>query len=337
MTDEDKLIAELGPRAQAAAVTWRPTAEITRIEPLTGGTSSLTFTAWLDGTPDHDRLVLKVAPPGLAPVRNRDVLRQGKLMRALHGQPGVQVPPVFFEDAGTPPDIPPFIAMGFVPGECIEPALLPDRDPARFADIRSRAFSAAVMLAHLHQVDPVSCGLGDEPVVTITDEIQRWTTAFETLPEDLQGDYVRVGERLRAAIPAPMDPVVNHGDYRLGNTLSGDGKVHAIIDWEIFSIGDPRVDLTWFTFFTDEAKAEAAALHGPSGMPTAAELLDAYADAGGTPPADFAYFEALTRYKEAAATGLLVKRARKLGRGEQMANMAPQLAVWLQEADEILG
>src|SRR5215212_9160954 len=66
------------------------------VAPLTGGASSLTFVTEVAG----DRVVLKVAPPGLPPVRNRDVLRQGVLMRALAGHPGVVVPEVVFEDAG---------------------------------------------------------------------------------------------------------------------------------------------------------------------------------------------------------------------------------------------
>ena len=44
---------------------------------LPGGTVSLVYTATVRGGRDGvERMVLKVAPPGLPPVRNRDVLRQ---------------------------------------------------------------------------------------------------------------------------------------------------------------------------------------------------------------------------------------------------------------------
>src|SRR5215475_2532503 len=76
------------------------------IEPLAGGASSLTYSARVGDR----RVVVKVAPPGLPPVRNRDVLRQARLLRALRTTP-VPVPEVVGEDAGDPPDVPPLFIM----------------------------------------------------------------------------------------------------------------------------------------------------------------------------------------------------------------------------------
>src|SRR5580698_7849392 len=45
-------------------------AGVTGVVPLSGGASSLTYA----GTLDERRVVVKVAPPGVEPVRNRDVL-----------------------------------------------------------------------------------------------------------------------------------------------------------------------------------------------------------------------------------------------------------------------
>src|SRR4030095_4718629 len=116
---------------------------------LTGGASSLTFTGLVTGGPvEGERIVLKVAPPGLEPVRNRDVARQARLMRALAGAPGVRVPTVYFEDDGAPPEVPPFHAMNIVPGECLEP-LLEEPPPDVMPLVPSRAFAAARMLAAL--------------------------------------------------------------------------------------------------------------------------------------------------------------------------------------------
>src|SRR6478672_6798760 len=171
---------ELAARATAAAQSWVPGVVIDDVQPLTGGASSLTFTGRVvNGPPEQGRIVLKVAPPGLEPVRNRDVARQARLMRALDGAPGVRVPIVYFEDDGAPPEVPPFHAMNVVQGECLEPLLEAPSD-AVMPLVPSRAFAAARMLAALHRVDPVAVGLGDEKQTTLEAEIKRWTRAFET-------------------------------------------------------------------------------------------------------------------------------------------------------------
>ena len=121
-TRSDEFQAQLARRATDAAQAWHAGARVSHIEPLTGGASSLTFVAHIEGSPESDhRIVLKVAPPGLAPVRNRDVLRQARVMRALHGRKGVVVPRVLFADEGDPPETPPFVAMGLVAGNRSSP------------------------------------------------------------------------------------------------------------------------------------------------------------------------------------------------------------------------
>lgn len=325
------LLRDLTARTAVAARRWAPDAVLEGIEPLTGGSSSLTYVAELSGVPaGHERVVLKVAPPGLPPVRNRDVLRQGRIMAALWGRPGVRVPRVLFHDGGAPP----FVAMELVPGECVEPVLVPrGRVPA--AHVRARALDAARVLAALHRVDPADTS---EPVVRLTDEIDRWTRAFATVPDDLRTGHEKVAERLHATVPPAMAPVFTHGDYRLGNTLCEAGRVTAVIDWEIWTPGDPRVDVTWLTFFTDEARHPASVSDEPTGMPGKAELLEAYQQERGERLADLGWFEALTKYKESAATALLIKRARKSGELKDMhRRMLPALPVLLEEALELLG
>ncbi|CAN5356099.1 phosphotransferase family protein [soil metagenome] len=308
---ERELLASLEERMAASVDAWRPGIGVREIRPLTGGSSSLTYVVSLT---DAEQLVLKVAPPGLEPVRNRDVLRQARLMRALEGDQRALLPRSLFEDAGDPPAVPPYLAMDLLPGECGEPVLQPAGERPTPTEVYERAIDAARALADLHAVDPADIGLGGEPIVTIADEIDRWTAAFRTVPADLQGEYERCAAALHATVPPALRPVVNHGDYRLGNTLCEDGKVVAIIDWEIWSIGDPRIDVTWLTFFTDEAAHPAAEPGAPAGTPTKAELISAYeAAASGAPLADMAWFDALTKYKEAAATALLLKRGRRGG------------------------
>jgi aminoglycoside phosphotransferase (APT) family kinase protein len=332
MTD---LLEDLRRRTTAAVARWAPGAEVSAVEPLTGGSSSLTYVATLRSAPEQ-RVVLKVAPPGLPPLRNRDVLRQGRLMAALADVPGVRVPRALFEVPAESLDVPPFLAMNLVPGECLEPVLSP-RGALPAETVRARMLDAVRMLADLHRVDPSATALADEPVVTIADEIDRWTRAFTTVPEDLREGYEKVAELLHATVPPALPPAVLHGDYRLGNTLCVDDRVAAIIDWEIWAVGDPRIDVTWLQYFTDEATHPGSPSAEPTGTPTKAEVLAAYEEARGAPLPDLDWFEALTKYKETAATALLIKRERKAGTpGDLTRRMQPALPVMLREATELI-
>src|ERR1700734_2854224 len=313
-TDE-RLLAQLRDRVGLRATGWRPGAGVLGVSPLTGGTSSLTFLVDLDGVaPGETPVVLKVAPPGLAPLRNRDVLRQARLQKAVQRDGRPLAPDVLFADPGDPPGVPPFMAMNLVPGECVEPVLCAAAERPEPGQVRARFFDAVRVLAQLHEIKPAAVGLGGEPVVGLADEVDRWTRAFVTLPGDMGGDYQRAAKALRASIPAPVPPAVNHGDFRLGNTLCEGDRINAVIDWEIWSVGDPRIDLAWLTFFADDAGHPAVAPGTVAGTPTGREIVRAYENALGRPLPELGWFGALTRYKEAAATGLLLKRAQKLGR-----------------------
>jgi aminoglycoside phosphotransferase (APT) family kinase protein len=339
---DERLLAQLRDRVGQRVTDWRPGARVLRVSPLTGGTSSLTFLVDLAGVAAAETpVVLKVSPPGLAPVRNRDVLRQARLQQAVQqaGRAGRPLAPdVLFADPGDPPHVPPFMAMNLVPGECVEPVLSEPADRPAPGQVRARFFDAVQVLAQLHAISPAAVGLGDEPVVGLADEVDRWTRAFVTLPGGMGGDYQRAAKALRASIPAPLPPAVNHGDFRLGNTLCEGTQINAVIDWEIWSVGDPRIDLAWLTFFTDDAGHPAVAPGTVAGTPAGREVVRAYEDALGWPVPELGWFEALTRYKEAGVTGLLLKRAMKLGRPvkESMARMQPELPRLVQEAIRIV-
>jgi aminoglycoside phosphotransferase (APT) family kinase protein len=337
---DERLLAQLRDRVGQRVTGWRPGARALGVSPLTGGTSSLTFLVELAGVAVGETpVVLKVAPPGLPPLRNRDVLRQARLQRAVQGARRPLAPDVLFSDPGDPPDVPPFMAMNLVPGECLEPVLSDDAERVPPGQVRARFFDAVQVLAQLHAIVPAAAGLDDEPAVGLAEEVDRWTRAFASLPEDLAGDYERAAEALRASRPEPLPPVVNHGDFRLGNALCAGDRINAVIDWEIWSVGDPRIDLAWLTFFTDDAGHPAVAPGTVAGTPAGHELVRAYEKATGRSVPDLGWFDALTRYKEAGVTGLLLKRAIKLGRPvkESMARMKPELPRLVQEAIRIVG
>lgn len=50
---------------------------------------------------------------------------------------------------------------------------------------------------------------------------------------------------LRRNLPVAPRVSLVHGDYRLGNFLELDGRITAILDWELVHLGDPHEDLGW--------------------------------------------------------------------------------------------
>ncbi len=45
--------------------------------------------------------------------------------------------------------------------------------------------------------------------------------------------------------PAQVEPVLNHGDYRMGNLLVEGSNLTGVLDWEIAHFGDPHEDLAF--------------------------------------------------------------------------------------------
>ena len=100
---------------------------------------------------------------------------------------------------------------------------------------------------------PLSIGLGAEPVVGPQAEIDRWCRLLETVDPRPRSGLGRRGRRAPAREPPPMPAAVVHGDFRLGNLLAVGAAVTAVVDWEIWTVGDPRIDLGWFLANADPA------------------------------------------------------------------------------------
>jgi aminoglycoside phosphotransferase (APT) family kinase protein len=306
-------LAQLPGRVDAALRRRWPDGHVGELAPLPGGISSLTFSAVVSG---RGRVVVKVAPPGLAPVRNRDVLRQARVMAAVHGAAGVKVPAVLAQDDGAPP----FFVMEFVAGEAYEPKWDVSMEPPAPAVVDARARAAARMLARLQAIDPATSRLTDEPVLSPRAELERWAALYATAGDDLRGAEATLRDTLAARVPdpGPGPARILHGDYRLGNMQFAGDRLAAIIDWEIWSLGDPRHDLAWVMAFADPVqqrvrRRDAANQAAADAMPPASELLAEYLDEAGRaePPPDLDWFLALAYYKLGATMSVLAKRNRR--------------------------
>ncbi len=294
------------------------------VAPLGGGASSLTFAGQRDGR----AVVIKVAPPGVEPVAHRDVLRQARAIKAL-GATQVPVPEVLWEDRGDPPHVPPMFVMSRVDGDCVEPLF--DGCPATH-DLLERYRNACRAMAALHGLSPIDLGLAGEPVIDPVAEVQRWSDTLRTVDAALVPDWQGVRDALLRCAPKAMGPSVVHGDFRLGNLMADGARINAVIDWEIWSLGDPRIDAGWFLINCDPDTYQRVPACAGLAPPTA-ELARIYHDEMGCEVDELAWFTALACFKSAATWSLIVKhnRRRRSPRAELEA-MAPTLPKLLARA-----
>ncbi|MDT9593265.1 phosphotransferase family protein [Nocardioides zeae] len=288
--------ALLGPRVAQVLCAENSGLEVGALEVLPGGHSGLTYRVDTSDGP----LVVKAVPPGQRAVGRHDMLRQARILQAL-APTAVLVPEVrAVDDSG-----PAWFAMDLVAGESLEPVLDDPAVPAELAAIRMA--HAARMLPALHEV-PVSEVPAEGAPLTPAEELDRWSRTMDAVPAELVPDGARLRDRLAASVPTAVASVLVHGDYRLGNMLSQGEYPVALIDWEIWNLGDPRVELGWFLVFADGSNFPGVGRE-VAGLPTEEELLTLAA--GGRELPDQQWFNALGRFKMAAIMGHNLRRHRE--------------------------
>lgn len=200
----------------------------------------------------------------------------------------------------------PFYVMAFVEG-----AVLRDRAGAEAAyreTVRGRIGEhVATTLATLHAVDVDAVGLGDlgRRQGYVERQVRRWTEQYRAMavPGTDHGTLVEdVAAALAAGVPAQQGATVVHGDYRLDNVvLDPEGRVAAILDWEICTLGDPLADVGLLMVYWaepgDEPFLGAASPTTAPGFARRREVLDRYAAASGRDVAGIGYYMAFGYWK----------------------------------------
>ena len=202
----------------------------------------------VDGSGVARQFILRIGPDyGLyAPY---SALPQVLALQSLVDSP-VPVPrPYWFSDDSSILGAP-FLFCQRVSGTALLPwasaSLAPMADAARVS--LAEQFIAA--LAAMHRVDWRA-----QPIAQLADGASTANTAEQQL-RHWQRRYERCAARpyplaewglhwLREHRPTAPALTIVHGDYRTGNFLEQDGRITAILDWELAHIGDPHEDLGW--------------------------------------------------------------------------------------------
>lgn len=144
----------------------------------------------------------------------------------------------------------PFYVMELVPGSVPLPVMVEGKPVFTEAERAQLGEDFVANLAALHAVDWRSAGLEflgvpDAGIGAAARQLERWegyVARADGPPRPLLTDTLLW---LRRALPAADATTLVHGDYRTGNFLVHDGRIAAILDWEMVHLGDPMEDLGW--------------------------------------------------------------------------------------------
>lgn len=275
-----------------------PPLRFTRIK---GGHSNLTYE--IDDAAGR-KLVLRRPPLGHLLPTAHDMNREWRFISAFHPTPVPVPPPLdFCEDTDVTGA--PFYVMAFVEGHVMHDASVAEQHYDE-AQRRSTGESFIDVLADMHAEDPDGIGLSDiaRKEGYIARQLKRWYSQWNASKTRELPLVDELHDEFAARVPMQGPARVVHGDYRLGNCITSfDGRIAAVLDWEIATLGDPLADVGYVLHSWPEA-GEAGPAHRMSpttvpGFPTRAELLARYAARSGRDVAGIDFYVAFSHWKSA--------------------------------------
>lgn len=301
-----------------------------RFDLISGGRSNLTYAV----TDSNERkIVLRRPPTSHVLSTAHDMAREYRVISALRDT-DVPVAPALAFCADETINDRPFYLMEFVNGYVL-------RDVAgteAVLDVPGRRMAGEQLidvLAAIHRVDVDAVGLGDfaRRDGYIERQLRRWHGQFGKSQEQAKeiGVYRpvplvdEVHKILVDRLPEQQGTAIVHGDYRLDNTImSDDGRIMAVLDWELSTLGDPLADVgTLLAYWAEDSDAQGQVAPSPAvvtmaqsaatglpGFPTRREIADRYAASSGRDLANIGFYMAFAYWKLACILeGVFVRYA----------------------------
>jgi aminoglycoside phosphotransferase (APT) family kinase protein len=307
-------------------------------EVIAGGRSNLTYRVG-DG---HRHWVVRRPPLAHVLPTAHDMAREWRVISALQGT-GIPVPGAVALCADASVIGAPFYVMDYVEGHVVRDAL-PAEWPDSAATRRSMSTALIDVLLRLHAIEPAAVGLADfgRPAGFLERQVRRWWQQWEASKTRELPAIEELHSRLAAGVPEQSAPGVVHGDYRFDNVIfdSHDpGRIAAVVDWEMSTIGDPLCDLGllivyWVTGPDDPA---ATALPGRAdlgaGFMRRDEVVATYAARSNRDLGALEWYIALGYYKLAIiAEGIHARFLMGMTVGEGFETMGPAVPLLVDRA-----
>ena len=249
---------------------------------------------------------LRIPPPEAPAPRDDGIMREWRIIDALHDT-DVPHTPAIAACADSSMLGRAFYLMGFVDGW--SPMNVDDWPNPFDADLDARkglAYQLVEGIALLSKVDWQAKGLQDlgRPDGFHERQVDRWTAFLERIKGRELPGFDEAAAWLRAHKPHDYIPGLMHGDYQFANVMFRHGapaRLAAIVDWEMGTVGDPKLDLGWVVHSwpadTSGGEGTVGGYVDMTGMPSKGQVLADYAEVSGRQVDDIAYYEILAKWK----------------------------------------
>ncbi|MEI6498169.1 MAG: phosphotransferase family protein, partial [Actinomycetota bacterium] len=169
---------------------------------------------------------------------------------------------------------------------------------------RTASESIVDTMAAIHNVDLAAVGLADlgKHEGYIARQLKRWYGQWNAQKTRELTAVDTVHDELMRRIPEQGAATIVHGDYRLDNCMVGDdGRVVAVLDWEICTLGDPLADVgllqVYWTGPNDPASAWTGNATTAPGFLDRADLAARYAEVSGRDLTDLPFYVSFAYWK----------------------------------------
>ena len=305
-----------------------------------GGAANLTYL--LDyGTHQY---VLRRPPLGPVPKGAHDMAREYRVLSVLHrAYPPAPAAYLYCDD-------PSVIGADFFVMERRRGVVVRKAVPAAFADVEDApvrmAHALVDALADLHAVDYDALGLGDlgQSEGFVERQVEGWWRRWQHARTDDLAAMDAVYTWLKAHVPPSQGAALVHNDYKLDNVMlapDDPGRVVAVFDWDMCTLGDPLSDLgallTYWTQADDPAHFQGMAMMPVDArFPSRADLAARYAARSGRDLGDLAFYHALGLYRLTVILAQIYVRFRRgQTQDRRFAALGPLIPLTARAAHEV--
>lgn len=249
--------------------------------------------------------VIRIPPPTAPADRDNGILREWRIIEALDGSSVPHTKAVAVcEDTSVLGRT--FYLMGVVDGWSAMDSLGTWPEPFE-SDLSTRpglAYELIDAIAELSKIDWKAKGLLDlgRPDGFHERQVERWSRFLDRIKGRELPGFAEATAWLGAHKPLDFVPGLMHGDYQFANVMFEHGapaKMAAIVDWEMGTVGDPKLDLAWVvnTWPEDTSTGEGSSYVSIVGMPGKTELVERWGRHAGRQVDDMDYYCILAKWK----------------------------------------